>query len=67
MKSKARKVGTPGQRIADKGTLVYGNGVNLVTPELKSQRVETNKARKIAAKKVSTDLFKRIVKKQRRR
>ena len=57
MKSKARKVSTPGQRIADKGTLVYGNGVNLVTPELKSQRAETNKARKIAAKKVSTDII----------
>ena len=63
MKSKARKVGTPGQRIADKGTLVYGNGVNLVTPELKSQRAETNKARKIAAKKVSTDLIETYSKK----
>ena len=58
MKRVAKKVSTPGSSLLDDpGTLVYGNGNDKVTPELKKQRENASKARKEANKKIRSDVL----------
>ena len=55
MKESAKRVSTPG--IPDLSTLVYGNGNNKTSPELKQQRDLETKKRKESSKKVQSDIL----------